>query len=106
MKRSLFLFVVIVSLSTHNVFAQVKNNTFDYQAYQMKVQKFIETLTPEEKTMFYVSFLAQNKSSRECELDWSTKDKIDKIYDILEEVEKITCDSSWHGKLECERKGY
>lgn len=77
----------------------------------MKVQKFIETLTPEEKTVFYISFLAQNKSTsgRKCELDWSIERKIDKIeeiYNILKEVKKITCDSRWNGKLECERNGY
>ena len=106
MKKIYFVLTIIVILFTQNVFAQEKNNAFDPQAYQIKVQKFIETLTPEERMMFYISFLAQNNSSGKCELDWSTKDKIDKIYDILKGVKKVTCDSAWHGKLECERNGY
>ena len=59
------LFVLSVLLGINNAMAQETTNpfdfrNFDYQAYQIKLQKFLETLTPQERIIFVMS---QNKNS-------------------------------------------
>lgn len=80
------LFVLSVLLGINNAMAQETTNpfdfhNFDYQAYQMKLQKFLETLTPQEKIIFVMS---QSKSSSSS----SIERKIDDIYDKLEEMDR------------------
>lgn len=104
MKKLCFLFMMFFLYSTSNVSAQISGNNFDLQKYQVKLQKFVESLTPEERMMFAYSF---SQSSRGNGLSSSTEDKIDKIYDILKGLESITCDSAYSGKLECKKRlGY
>ena len=91
------LLVLSIILGINNAMAQDTENlfdfrNFDYSAYQAKVQKFLETLTPQEKIVYIMSQSKSSSSSSEgCELDWSTKnkiDKIDEIYDKLEDMDR------------------
>ena len=97
-----FLLVINTAMAqeTSNLF---NFQNFDYQSYQTRVQKFLETLTPQEKIIFVMS-----QSSRECELDSSVERKIDDIYekvkDIYEKVKDIDQNlyHGWKYKIDCE----
>ena len=107
MKKLSFLLVLFTLLSVNNstaqyVVPQFSNNTFNMQLYQEKVKKFVDTLTPQEKS-FFLSSMEKSSSVTECELDLATKRKIDDIYAILKEAGKIKCDSYYDGKLKCQR---
>ena len=80
------IYAICIFLNIHVAAAQETTNhfdfrNFDYQAYQMKLQKFLETLTPQEKIIFVMS---QSKSSSSS----SIEGKIDDIYDKLEEMDR------------------
>ena len=89
------LLVLSIILGINNAMAQDTENlfdfrNFDYLAYQAKVQKFLETLTPQEKIVYIMS---QNKnssnSSKECELDSGIERKIDDIYEKVKDIDNI-----------------
>lgn len=73
--------------------AQETTNPIDFhnfEAYQIKLQKFLETLTPQERIIFVMSqSKSSSNSSKECELDWNTKNKLDKIEDIYDKLEEM-----------------
>ena len=57
---------------------------FDYQAYQIKLQKFLETLTPQERIIFIMS---QSKSSSSSTIDSDIERKIDEIYKKVKDID-------------------
>ncbi|MBQ8750615.1 MAG: hypothetical protein IJZ30_03140 [Alphaproteobacteria bacterium] len=100
------LFVLSVLLGINNAMAQETTNpfdfrNFDYQAYQIKLQKFLETLTPQERIIFVMS---QNKnssnSSKECELDSGIERKIDDIYEKVKKIDNNLYFGSYY-KIKC-----
>ena len=73
MKKICFLFILFTLLSVNNSVAQYampqsSTNTFNIRAYQEKLKKFIDTLTPQEQLVF-ISSMTQSSSSNKCELD-------------------------------------
>ena len=107
------LLVLSIILGINNAMAQETTNpfdflNFDFQAYQVKLQKFLETLTPQERIIFIMSqSKSSSNSSKECELDSSTKnkidkiDKIDKIYDKLEDMDRRLRNGSYSLDCDC-----
>ncbi len=105
MKKIMLIIYILLNMTpamaqeTENLF-DFRN--FDYQAYQIKLQKFLETLTPQERIIFVMS---QNKnssnSSKECELDSGIERKIDDIYKKVKDID----DNLFYGmyyKIKCE----
>ena len=89
------LFVLSVLLGINNAMAQEATNpfdfrNFDYQSYQIKLQKFLETLTPQEKIVYIMSqSKSSSSSSGECELDSGIERKIDDIYEKVKDIDNI-----------------
>ena len=93
MKKLCFLFVLLAFGNVSHSLAQYampqypvpqpQNNTFNIQVYQQKLQKFIETLTPQEKMLF---MLSQNKRSLGLSSNSTVEEKLDEIYEKIDDI--------------------
>ena len=96
-------FLLIINTAMAQEISNLFNfQNFDYQSYQTKVQKFLETLTPQEKIIFVMSQTkSSSSSSRECELDSSVERKIDDIYEKVKDIDQNLY-YGWKYKIDCE----
>ena len=106
------IFVICVFLNIHITMAQETTNlfdfhNFDYQSYQVKLQKFMETLTPQEQIIFVMSQTKNTStSSKEYELDGNIEDKINEIYNKVKEIDShisygIDCNNLYEVDCHC-----
>lgn len=87
LKMKKIVFILLILFTTSEVMAQ--ENADVVKSYMAKYQKFIESLTPQERIIYMLSHScnsSSSSSSSECDLDYSTKRKIDDTYDLVKKI--------------------